>query len=142
MPAHIEDYALIGDCETAALVSNKGSIDWLCWPTFASPACMAALLGDDNNGHWCIAPANEARSSRKYRDGTLIVETTFANDEGSVLLIDFMPIRGKYPIWCASCAACAAKCKCAWSWCCASTMAAHTLGDPSRRRKPARDLGA
>ena len=96
MPARIEDYALIGDCETAALVSNQGSIDWLCWPTFASPACMAALLGDQENGHWCIAPAQEARSSRKYRDGTLIVETTFENGEGSVLLIDFMPIRGKY----------------------------------------------
>ena len=96
MPSHIEDYALIGDCETAALVSNKGSIDWLCWPTFASPACMAALLGDEANGHWCIAPAHPVRSSRKYRDGTLILETTFDNDEGSVLLIDFMPIRGKY----------------------------------------------
>ncbi|MFZ0705746.1 MAG: glycoside hydrolase family 15 protein [Candidatus Korobacteraceae bacterium] len=96
MPARIEDYALIGDCETAALVSNQGSIDWLCWPTFASPACMAALLGDQENGHWCIAPAQEGRSSRKYRDGTLIVETTFENGEGSVLLIDFMPIRGKY----------------------------------------------
>lgn len=96
MPSRIEDYALIGDCETAALVSNKGSVDWLCWPTFASPACLAALLGDEDNGHWCIAPANEARSSRKYRDSTLIVETTFENDEGSVVLIDFMPIRGKY----------------------------------------------
>ncbi len=96
MPARIEDYALIGDCETAALVSHKGSIDWLCWPTFASPACMAALLGNGENGHWCIAPAIEARSSREYRDGTLIVETSFENGEGSVLLIDFMPIRGKY----------------------------------------------
>src|SRR5581483_4372154 len=96
MPSRIEDYALIGDCETAALVSNQGSIDWLCWPTFSSPACMAALLGSDDNGHWRIAPAQPARSSRKYRDGTLIVETTFENSEGSVLLIDFMPIRGKY----------------------------------------------
>ena len=96
MPSKIEDYALIGDCETAALVSNQGSIDWLCWPSFSSPACMAALLGDEENGHWCIAPSQAARSSRKYRDGTLIVETTFENDEGSVLLIDFMPIRGKY----------------------------------------------
>jgi GH15 family glucan-1,4-alpha-glucosidase len=96
MPTRIEDYALIGDCETAALVSNKGSIDWLCWPTFASPACMAALLGNGENGHWCIAPKTEARSTRQYRDSTLIVETTFENDEGSVLLIDFMPIRGKY----------------------------------------------
>ena len=96
MPSRIEDYALIGDCETAALVSKTGSIDWLCWPHFASPACMAALLGSDENGHWCIAPQNEASSSRKYRDGTLIVETTFENSEGAVLLMDFMPIRGKY----------------------------------------------
>ena len=119
MPARIEDYALIGDCETAALVSNKGSIDWLCWPTFASPACMAALLGSKENGHWSIAPKGEARSSRKYRDGTLIVETTFENDEGSVLLIDFMPIvavlrlvrivRGVR-----------GRCRYAWNWCYAS----------------------
>jgi GH15 family glucan-1,4-alpha-glucosidase len=96
MPSHIEDYALIGDCETAALVSKQGSIDWLCWPSFASPACMAALLGNEDNGRWTIAPAGEFRSSREYRDGTLIVETTFENDEGLVVLIDFMPIRGKY----------------------------------------------
>ena len=96
MPARIEDYAIIGDCETAALISRKGSIDWLCWPSFASPACMAALLGDEENGHWSIAPTNDARSTRKYRDGTLILETTFENHEGSVLLTDFMPIRGHY----------------------------------------------
>jgi len=97
MPSRIEDYALIGDCETAALVSKQGSIDWLCWPAFSSPACMAALLGDENNGHWSIAPKGESRISRKYRDGTLIVETTFENDEGAVVLIDFMPIRGRFP---------------------------------------------
>jgi GH15 family glucan-1,4-alpha-glucosidase len=96
MPDRIEDYALIGDCETAALVSRQGSIDWLCWPTFASPACLAALLGTEENGHWTIAPALPFRSTRKYRDSTLILETTFENDEGSVLLIDFMPVRGKY----------------------------------------------
>ncbi len=96
MPTRIEDYALIGDCETAALVSNQGSVDWLCWPSFASAACMAALLGREENGHWRIAPAKEARSHRAYRDGTLILETTFENDEGAVLVIDFMPIRGKY----------------------------------------------
>lgn len=96
MPSRIEDYALIGDCETAALVSKQGSVDWLCWPSFASPACMAALLGGDDNGHWSIAPKGEFRSTRKYRDGTLIVETSFENDEGSVLLLDFMPIRGHY----------------------------------------------
>ena len=97
MPARIEDYALIGDCETAALVSKQGSIDWLCWPTFASAACMAALLGKEEHGHWLLAPVGDARSTRAYRDGTLVLETTFENDEGAVLLIDFMPIRGKYP---------------------------------------------
>lgn len=96
MPALIEDYALIGDCETAALISRQGSIDWLCWPTFASPACFAALLGDEENGHWSLAPCKPSRSRRQYREGTLILETTFENDEGEVLLIDFMPIRGTY----------------------------------------------
>jgi GH15 family glucan-1,4-alpha-glucosidase len=97
MPARIEDYALIGDCETAALVSKQGSIDWLCWPTFSSAACMSALLGNDQHGHWSIAPIDQARSTRTYRDGTLVLETTFENDEGAVLLIDFMPIRDKHP---------------------------------------------
>jgi GH15 family glucan-1,4-alpha-glucosidase len=96
MPARIEDYALIGDCETAALVSRQGSVDWLCWPAFSSPACMAALLGSEENGHWSISPAAESRCTRRYRDGTLILETTFENSEGAALLIDFMPIRGKY----------------------------------------------
>jgi GH15 family glucan-1,4-alpha-glucosidase len=97
MPARIEDYALIGDCETAALVSKQGSIDWLCWPTFSSGACMAALLGNEEHGHWRLEPVGKARSTRAYRHGTLVLETTFENDEGAVLLIDFMPIRGKYP---------------------------------------------
>ena len=64
MPAHIEGYAMIGDCETAALVSNEGSIDWLCWPTFASPCVYGRLLGDEENGHWCIAPAKAAAQQR------------------------------------------------------------------------------
>jgi GH15 family glucan-1,4-alpha-glucosidase len=96
MPSRIEDYALIGDCETAALVSRQGSVDWLCWPTFASPACFAALLGNEEHGHWTIAPARESQVRRRYRDGTLILETSFENDEGEILLLDFMPIRGKY----------------------------------------------
>jgi GH15 family glucan-1,4-alpha-glucosidase len=95
MPAEIGDYALIGDCETAALVSREGSMDWLCWPTFASPACFASLLGDSDNGHWSIAPAAEAKCKRRYRDHTLILETTFETKEGSATLVDFMPIRGK-----------------------------------------------
>jgi GH15 family glucan-1,4-alpha-glucosidase len=90
----IEDYAIIGDCETAALVSRAGSIDWLCWPRFDSPACFAALLGGPDHGRWRIAPADaNARVTRRYRDDTLILETEFETDEGSVVVIDFMPLR-------------------------------------------------
>ena len=92
----IEDYALIGDCETAALVSRNGSIDWLCWPRFDSTACFAALLGDKDNGRWLIAPMDaSARSSRRYRGDTLILETTFETGTRSVLVRDFMPMRGQ-----------------------------------------------
>lgn len=91
MPAKIENYALIGDCETAALVDTSGSIDWLCWPDFSSPACFAALLGSEENGFWKIAPQSGAcAASRCYRDGTLILETTFEDADGAVRLIDFM----------------------------------------------------
>jgi GH15 family glucan-1,4-alpha-glucosidase len=88
----IEDYALIGDCQSAALVSRDGSIDWLCWPRFDSPACFAALLGTADNGRWRIAPSHPAlRVRRRYRPGTMILETTFeAQDGSSVALIDFM----------------------------------------------------
>ena len=92
--SQIADYGLIGDCETAALVDRNGSIDWLCWPRFDSDACFAALLGDESNGAWKIAPAGEFTASRKYRDGTLILETVFETAEGVVALIDFMPPRG------------------------------------------------
>ena len=93
----IEDYALIGDCETAALVSRNGSIDWLCWPRFDSEACFAALLGTQDHGHWQIGPRNaEARISRRYRPRTLILETRFETPEGAVTLIDFMPPRGRH----------------------------------------------
>ena len=95
MSLPIEDYALIGDCETAALVSRNGSIDWLCWPNFASSACFAALLGTEENGHWAIAPKHSSRSSRRYIEHTLVMETTFETKRGSVLLLDFMPIRGR-----------------------------------------------
>jgi GH15 family glucan-1,4-alpha-glucosidase len=92
----IEDYGLIGDCETAALVSKSGSIDWLCWPRFDSDACFAALLGDTNNGRWLIAPAQgNPRTTRRYRPNTLILETSFVTAEGEALLIDFMPLRGR-----------------------------------------------
>jgi GH15 family glucan-1,4-alpha-glucosidase len=88
----IEDYALIGDCRTAALVSREGSIDWLCWPRFDSPACFAALLGDAGNGRWLIAPhAARAATTRCYRRDSLILETRFETDQGAVVLVDFMP---------------------------------------------------
>ena len=91
----IEDYGLIGDCETAALVGRDGSIDWLCWPAFDSDACFAALLGTRNNGRWLIAPAEDVvRTSRRYWDNTLILETRFETANGTVALIDFMPPRG------------------------------------------------
>ena len=95
MPRRIEDYALIGDCETAALVSRNGSIDWLCWPRFDSGACFAALLGTPEHGHWSMTPSDErARVSRRYRDDTLILETQFETADGAVTVIDFMPPRG------------------------------------------------
>jgi len=91
----LEDYALIGDCETAALVGNDGSIDWLCWPRFDSDACFAALIGGDDNGHWKIAPRDKITCVRRqYRDATLILETDFECASGSVKVIDFMPPRG------------------------------------------------
>ena len=93
MPLRIEDYALIGDCESAALVGRDGSIDWLCWPRFDSDACFAALLGTDEHGRWRIAPRDPAtRVSRRYRPNTLILETRFECGEGAVTLVDFMPI--------------------------------------------------
>jgi GH15 family glucan-1,4-alpha-glucosidase len=91
----IEDYGLIGDCETAALVGRDGSIDWLCWSAFDSEACFAALLGTPRNGRWLIAPSEEVtQSSRRYWDNTLILETRFETAGGIVAVIDFMPPRG------------------------------------------------
>jgi GH15 family glucan-1,4-alpha-glucosidase len=96
--ARIEDYGLIGDLQTAALVSRHGAIDWLCFPRFDSGACFAALLGDAENGHWTLQPVGEFRSaSRRYTDDTLILETTFETSEGSARLIDFMPPRETTP---------------------------------------------
>ena len=94
MALRIEDYALIGDCETAALVGNDGSIDWLCFPRFDSGACFASLLGTAENGRWLIAPADPVRRvQRKYRDGTLVLETEFETADGAATVIDFMPPR-------------------------------------------------
>jgi GH15 family glucan-1,4-alpha-glucosidase len=98
MAARIEDYALIGDCETAALVARDGSIDWLCFPRFDSPACFAALLGTPDHGRWLLAPAGTVREVRRqYRANTLILETTFTTNTGAVTVIDFMPERTAAP---------------------------------------------
>ena len=94
--SRIEDYCLIGDFETAALVSREASIDWLCWPTFSSGACFAALLGTSDHGYWKISPAGKTRTIRRqYRPHTLIVETTFVTAGGEVCVTDFMPPRGQ-----------------------------------------------
>ena len=99
MSSLIEDYALIGDGETAALVSRDGSIDWLCWPRFDSDACFAALMGTAENGSWSIAPiAAVTRTRRRYQDDTLVVETEFDTADGTVRLIDFMPMRDAGPV--------------------------------------------
>jgi GH15 family glucan-1,4-alpha-glucosidase len=96
MASRIEDYALIGDCETAALVGKDGSIDWLCWPRFDSPACFAALLGEPEQGRWQIAPAGTPKKiERQYRKSTLILETQFETDDGAVTVVDFMAMREK-----------------------------------------------
>ncbi len=93
----IEDYALLGDCETAALVSRAGSIDWLCWPRFDSEACFAALLGTPEHGRWLLAALDPgARVSRRYQDDTLILDTTIEADGGTVVVTDFMPPRGRH----------------------------------------------
>jgi len=98
MAARIEDYGLIGDLQTAALVSRSGCIDWLCFPRFDSGACFAALLGDEDNGRWWLEPASGITSTeRRYRDDTLILETELACEEGVVRVIDFMPPRGEAP---------------------------------------------
>lgn len=94
MALAIEDYALIGDCETAALVGRDGSIDWLCWPRFDSGACFAALLGGPEHGRWLMAPVEVPRQVvRRYRPGTLVLETEFECPSGTVVLVDFMPVR-------------------------------------------------
>ena len=97
MAARIEDYAIIGDCRTAALVSRDGSIDWFCCPRFDSDACFAALLGTREHGRWSIAPRAPARVSRRYRPNTLVLETHFETRDGAATLVDFMPLRSGNP---------------------------------------------
>ena len=129
--APIEDYALIGDCKTAALVSRDGSIDWLCWPRFDSAACFAALLGTPEHGTLAHRPGRPGtrRSAARYRDGTLVLETVFETADGEVALIDFMPVgrRGvaRRPPGAGPRAAAST---CAWSWRCASTTAPPSPG--------------
>jgi GH15 family glucan-1,4-alpha-glucosidase len=95
MPSRIEDYALIGDCRAVALVARDGSVDWLCTPRFDSAACFAALLGDPEHGRWLLAPAGAVRAThRRYREGTLVLETEFETDEGTVAVVDCMPTGG------------------------------------------------
>jgi GH15 family glucan-1,4-alpha-glucosidase len=89
----IEDYAVIGNCETVALVGRNGSIDWLSLPRFDSAACFAALLGDPQNGRWLIAPVEDSRITRRYRGDTLILETVFETAAGAVRVTDFMSRR-------------------------------------------------
>src|ERR687894_2644672 len=94
----LEDYGLIGDMQSAAVVGRNGSVDWLCLPRFDSASCFSALLGDERHGRWLVAPAGEVRaSSRRYRPGTLVLETEFEVAEGAVRVIDFMPRRGQGP---------------------------------------------
>src|SRR3954449_10143981 len=96
MALPIEDYAIIADTQTAALVGRNGSIDWLCVPRFDSGAIFASLLGTEDHGRWMIAPASPIKAvRRRYRGDTMILETEFDTDEGTVRLIDFMPVRGE-----------------------------------------------
>src|SRR5712691_11051436 len=96
--AFIEDYALIGDLQTAGLVERNGSVDWLCVPRFDSGACFAALLGDAENGRWTLRPGGRFRAvGRRYREDTLVLETELETSAGAVRLIDFMPPRQTTP---------------------------------------------
>src|SRR5438132_3319076 len=93
MPELIEDYALIGDMATAALVGKSGSIDWFCVPRFDSPACFASLLGGPENGRWQITPSGEYSTVRHYRENSLVLETRFETADGVVTLLDCMPLQ-------------------------------------------------
>jgi GH15 family glucan-1,4-alpha-glucosidase len=97
MPRLIEDYALLSDLQTAALVHRRGSIDWCCFPRFDSDAVFAALLGHREHGRWLVAPAEEGEPRRRYRDGSLVLETEWETREGKIRVIDFMPPRGEAP---------------------------------------------
>jgi GH15 family glucan-1,4-alpha-glucosidase len=96
MASRIEDYAMLGNCRSAALVARNGSIDWLCVPRFDAAACFAALVGDESNGRWRIAPADpDAACQRRYIDGSLVLETEWRTATGRARVIDFMPFAGE-----------------------------------------------
>ena len=98
MHPSIEDYALIGDEQTAALVGTDGSVDWLCLPRFDSAACFARMLGDEDNGYWRIAPVGADRCTRRaYRRDTLVLDTEWETEQGSVRVTDLMPQRDRAP---------------------------------------------
>ena len=98
MPLPLEEYAVLGDLQTAALVGSNGSVDWLCFPRFDSGSVFAALLGTEQHGHWQLAPTGPVRATRRrYRPDTLVLETEFDTDEGTVRVVDFMPVRGEAP---------------------------------------------
>src|SRR5512133_1063901 len=97
MPVAIEDYAMIGDLRTVALVGRDGSIDWFCAPRFDSGACFSALLGERDNGRWKIAPRRAAQVRRHYRGSSLVLETRFENQDGAVSIVDFMPVDEAQP---------------------------------------------
>src|SRR5215208_2242150 len=94
----IEDYALVGDLQSAAIVGRDGSVDWLCLPRFDSASCFAALVGEERHGRWRLAPAGDvSESRRRYRPGTLVLETEFETADGAVRVVDFMPRRADGP---------------------------------------------
>src|SRR6266699_835983 len=98
MPERIEDYALVGDLQTAALVGRSGSVDWLCFPRFDSGSCFGALLGTNDHGRWLVAPVGSgAATDRRYRENTLILESEWQTSSGRVRVIDFMPPRETKP---------------------------------------------
>ena len=98
MVGRIEDYGLIGDLQTAALVGRDGSIDWLCLPRFDSPSCFAALLDEDRAGRWLLAPADGGPCTRRrYRGDSLVLETEWETPDGTVRVVDLMPPRGEAP---------------------------------------------
>ena len=113
----IEDYALIGDLQTAALVSREGSIDWCCFPRFDSGACFASILGSPDNGRWLLAPATDVRStSRRYRHDTLVLETVYETDQGTVRAIDSCRHGDMHPTSCGSSRGSRGPFRCGSSW--------------------------